>query len=84
MRIDVTGGLNSGKTDEKNVLRSRLEADHCYVMDRWYAQFTLFNEINTLGSSYACRMRDNTATICWKNVRSPQRPVAPACSKMWS
>ena len=45
-RIDVTGGKNSGKTDEKNVLRAHLEADHCYVMDRWYAQFTLFNEIH--------------------------------------
>lgn len=59
-RIDVTSGKNSGKSDEKNVLRSRLEADHCYVMDRWYAQFTLFNEIDALGSSYVCRIRDNS------------------------
>lgn len=60
MRIDVTGGKNSGKSDEKNVLRSRLEADHCYVMDRWYAQFTLFNDIHAVGSSYVCRVRDNS------------------------
>jgi len=59
-RIDVTGGLNSGKSDEKNVLRAQLAADHCYLMDRWYAQFTLFNEINAIGSSYACRLRDNS------------------------
>ena len=59
-RIDVTGGKNSGKTDEKNVLRQHLAADHCYVMDRWYAQFTLFNEIQAVGSSYVCRVRDNS------------------------
>lgn len=28
-RIDVTPGLNSGKTDEKNVLRKVLQPDHC-------------------------------------------------------
>ncbi len=59
-KIDVTSGRNGGKTDEKNVLRSRLEPDHCYVLDRWYAQFTLFNEIHALGSSYVCRIRDNS------------------------
>jgi hypothetical protein len=59
-RIDVTGGKNSGKSDEKNVLRTRLEADHCYVMDRWYAQFQLFNDIHAAQSSYVCRVRDNS------------------------
>jgi Transposase DDE domain len=59
-RIDVTTAKNSGKTDEKNVLRENLAADHCYVTDRWYAQFTLFNEINAIGSSYVCRVRDNS------------------------
>jgi len=59
-RIDVTGGKNSGKTDEKNMLRARLEADHCYVMDRWFAQFKLFNDINAAESSYVCRVRDNS------------------------
>src|SRR5262245_5411374 len=39
-KIDVTSGKNSGKTDEKNVLRKNLQPDHCYVMDRWYAQVT--------------------------------------------
>jgi hypothetical protein len=59
-RIDVTTAKNSGKTEEKNVLRMQLTADHCYLMDRWYAQFTLFNEIHALGSSYVCRVRDNS------------------------
>ena len=60
VRIDVTGGKNSGKSDEKNVLRAALQPDHCYVMDRWYAQFKLFNEINVVSSSYVCRLRDNS------------------------
>lgn len=59
-RIDVTSGLNSDKTDEKNVLRNALEPDHCYVMDRWYAEFKLFNDIRSAGSSYVCRLRDNS------------------------
>lgn len=59
-RIDVTTARNSGKTEEKAVLRQQLAPDHCYVMDRWYAQFTLFNEIQAIGSSYVCRVRDNS------------------------
>jgi hypothetical protein len=59
-RIDVTTGLNTGKSDEKNVLRSHLEPDHCYVTDRWFSQYQLFNDIHAVGSSYVCRMRDNT------------------------
>lgn len=59
VRIDVTHASNSGKDDEKNRLRARLQPDHCYVMDRWYAQFTLFRDIVAAGSSYVCRIRDN-------------------------
>ena len=29
-------------------------------MDRWYAQFTLWNDIQAKGSSYVCRIRDNS------------------------
>jgi IS4 transposase len=60
-RIDVTRGKNSGKSDEKYVLRKALAKDHCYVMDRWYFEFALWNEINAIGSSYVCRIRDNSA-----------------------
>jgi hypothetical protein len=58
--VELTDARNSGKSDEKNVLRSRLAPDHCYVMDRWYGQFTLFNQINTIGSSYVCRVKENS------------------------
>ena len=58
--LELTNGRNSGDSDEKAVLRRHLRAGRCYVMDRWYAQFTLFNDIHAAGSSYACRVRDNS------------------------
>jgi hypothetical protein len=60
VRMEVTSALNSGKTDEKNHLRRRLEADRCYVMDRWFGEFALFNDIVRAKSSYVCRIRDNS------------------------
>ena len=59
-RIDVTPASNGGKHDEKEQLRQRLGPDRCYVMDRWYAQFTLWNDIVAAGGSYVCRVRDNS------------------------
>jgi hypothetical protein len=58
-RIDVTpdGG---GEHDERAVLGRTLEPDRLYVMDRGYAKFALFNDIVASGSSYVCRLRDNS------------------------
>jgi Transposase DDE domain len=60
VRIEVTSALNGGKTDEKHVLRRSLQADRCYVMDRWYAEFALWNDIVAAGSGYVGRIRDNS------------------------
>lgn len=57
---EITDPRNSGKSDEKSVLRRKLAAGHTYVMDRWYAQFTLWNDIKAAASSYVCRVRDNS------------------------
>jgi Transposase DDE domain len=57
-RFDLTDAVNSGKSDEKNVLRQNLQKDRCYVMDRWFAQFRLFNEIHAIASGYVCRIRE--------------------------
>jgi len=58
-RIEVTpdGG---GAHDERAVLERTIQADHTYVMDRGYAKFALFNAIVAVGSSYVCRLRDNS------------------------
>lgn len=61
VRMDLTNGRNSGESDERTVLRQHLEPNRCYVMDRWYPQFTLFNDIQRANSSYVCRLRDNSA-----------------------
>jgi hypothetical protein len=58
--VELTDAKNSGKSDEKTVLRKKLQSDHCYVTDRWFSQFTLFNEINAIGSSYVCRAKENS------------------------
>jgi len=60
VRIDVTGAGGQGAADERTVLRQALEADRCYVLDRGYAQFSLFDEIVEHQSSYVCRVKDNT------------------------
>jgi hypothetical protein len=59
LRMDVTpdGG---GPNDERAVLKRTLRADCCYIKDRGYAKFTLFNDIHDIGSSYVCRLRDNS------------------------
>lgn len=59
-RMDLTIGRNSGDSDEREVLKANLQPDRCYVMDRGYAKFTLFNAIHKAGSSYVCRVRDNS------------------------
>jgi hypothetical protein len=58
-RIDVTRN-GGGDADERSVLERAIEADRCYVMDRGYAKFSLFNRIHAARSSYVCRIRDNS------------------------
>jgi hypothetical protein len=60
VRMDVTKAANGGETSEKQQLRHHLEADRCYVMDRGFAEFRLWNDIVAAGSSYVCRIRDNS------------------------
>lgn len=65
-RIDVTPAKPKGAADERAVLERSLEPDRCYVIDRGYAKFTLWNAINALESSYVCRVRDNSAYVVEK------------------
>jgi len=72
VRMDVTGAGNHGEADERVVLRKTLQPDRCYVLDRGYAQFTLFNAIVAADSSYVCRVRDNSVYEVLE-----QRPLSP-------
>jgi Transposase DDE domain len=60
IRVDVTEGFHQGEAHERAVLQKALQSGRCYVTDRGYAKFKLFNEIVAAGSSYVCRLRDNS------------------------
>jgi hypothetical protein len=60
IRIDLSEGNAGGKADERAVLQRALDKGHCYVADRGYAKFALFNAIVAAESSYVCRLRDNS------------------------
>lgn len=77
LRMDVTSAANGGKTSEKQQLRQHLQADRCYVLDRGFAEFRLWNDIVAAGSSYVCRIRDNSDL----SVRIEERPLTPAAQQ---
>ena len=68
-RIDVTPN-GGGQHDERAVLAANIESDRLYVTDRGYAKFDLFNKIVEAGSSYVCRIRDNSV---WTVVEEKYR-----------
>ena len=55
----VTDASGQGPASEKAVLKASLAADHCYVVDRGYEEFALFNAIVAAHSSYVCRVRND-------------------------
>lgn len=57
-RIDVTGANPKGEADERRVLQRSVEAGRCYLIDRGYEKYQLWNDIHQVGSEYVCRMRD--------------------------
>src|SRR5690606_10713941 len=56
---DMTGSNHEGKADERAVLARTVEPDRCYLMDRGYQKFDLWNVINAKGSQYVCRLYDS-------------------------
>ena len=68
VRIDATSANPKGDADERAVLQRTIEADHCYILDRGYISYRLWNAINAAGSSYVCRSSDRTlATVTHTN-----------------
>lgn len=58
--VPVRMDLTDANTDERDVLASCLQSGRVYVMDRGYAKFALFGKIIRAGSSFVCRIRDNS------------------------
>ena len=58
--VPVRADLTEGNGDERAVLDACLQGGRVYVMDRGYAKFALFGRILDVGSSFVCRVRDNS------------------------
>ena len=58
--VPVRMDLTEGNGNEREVLAQALEPGRTYVMDRGYAKFALFKRIIDVGSSFCCRIRDNS------------------------
>lgn len=57
VRMDLTDATGLKDGNEKSVLARVLEKDRCYILDRAYEKYALFNAIVNAGSSYVCRIR---------------------------
>jgi hypothetical protein len=82
IRIDVTEGVSRGEADERAVLAKALQSGRCYVEDRGYAKFTLFNQIVAASSSYVCRLRDNSVyqMVEQRELSEGRRPAGPSAA----
>lgn len=58
--VPVRMDLTDANASERTVLKAALQAGRVYVMDRGYAAFALFRNIIDIGSSFVCRIRDNS------------------------
>jgi Transposase DDE domain len=58
--IDITSANPKGEADERRVLERTVGSGRCYLVDRSYVKYTLWNEIAAAGSEYVCRLHDNT------------------------
>ena len=56
-RVELSDYRNSGDSDERAVLGRTLQPQRCYVMDRGYFSYGLFNSIVDAGSDYVCRVK---------------------------
>jgi hypothetical protein len=71
--VEVTDYRNSGKSDERAVLKRTLAAGRCYVMDRGYFAYGLFDAVVAAGSDYVCRVKKSLAVDV-----TDERPVTDA------
>jgi hypothetical protein len=72
-RAEVTDYRNAGPSDEREVLRRSLGAGRCYVMDRGYFAYALFDAVVAAGSDYVCRVKRHLSFAV-----TDERPVTPA------
>jgi hypothetical protein len=71
VRMDLAPN-GGGEYDERAMMAKVLESDRLYVTDRGYQKFALFNQIVAAGSSYVCRLRDNSKWDVQEVISQPQ------------
>ena len=74
--VPVRMDLTEGNFSEREVLAKALEPERTYVMDRGYAKFALFKQIIDIGSSFVCRIRDNSVFDVTEERELSQRALA--------
>ena len=80
-RIDITGANPKGEADERKVLEKTLEGGRCYLMDRGYCKYALWNAIHAVDSEYVCRLGDKTPyRVIEKNALSGEAQAASILS----
>jgi len=57
--VGVDMELTPGNSSEREVLADRIEAGRCYIVDRGYVSFSLFQKIIDIESSFVCRLGKN-------------------------
>jgi Transposase DDE domain len=73
LRIDVTGANASGERSERKMLSRTIESGRTYVTDGGYVDYQFFDDIVEVGSSYVCRVREDSAfTVLEERDLSPQ------------
>jgi hypothetical protein len=69
--MELTDYRNSIESDERVVLKERLQSGRCYVLDRGYLAWRLLNAIALAQSDYVCRIKQTSVYSV-----AAERPVA--------
>lgn len=71
--IPVRAAITDANANEKDNLRKSLRPNKFYVLDAGYGQYSLFEDIIKVKSSFVARLRDNAV---WETIK--ERPITEA------
>jgi hypothetical protein len=74
--VPVAAALTPAACSEPDQLRAMLQADRLYVIDRGYADYQLFRDIQNARSSFVARVKDSTAFTV-----AEERPLTAAAQQ---
>jgi hypothetical protein len=74
--VPVKMTITEGRTGEIEVLADHLDSGRIYVKDRGYAGLALFQQILDAGSSFVCRLKDNSVYECLEDYELTEDALA--------